>query len=153
MIKYYATFYSPGTLFSETSTKELEGKDEQSRIVEAATIAKTINERYGAKPYGFSIYSQEEYEPIIQGNVKYKADPKEINRTGIYYITGEIRTAADILSGTDNSEYILRRNVEINNIKAIITNTNSYKFNGEFREKDVLIDWNGNVIDLGYNYV
>jgi hypothetical protein len=49
MRKHYVTFYSPGTFVSESSTLSIEDWD----TAKAVEMAKNIQERHGAKPYGF----------------------------------------------------------------------------------------------------
>lgn len=147
-IKYTVTFYSPGTFFSETTEKDIKLWD----VVKALELAKDVEERYSAKPYGFSFTTYETYGPIVEDGVEFKADQKKLESSGIYYITGKVESAKEILSRTDSDERILRSNIECNNIKAIVTNTNSWKFTGEFRKGDFVVDWDGNILDSGINY-
>lgn len=49
MQQHFVTFYSPGTLVSETSSQPIDAWD----IEEARRRADSVSERYGATPYGF----------------------------------------------------------------------------------------------------
>lgn len=49
MRKHFVKFFSPGTLYSETTVRSIESWDTK----QAAQIARGIKERYGSKPYGF----------------------------------------------------------------------------------------------------
>jgi len=49
MKKNFVTFYSPGTFVSEETTKDIDSWN----IQEAESMAESIKERHGAKPYGF----------------------------------------------------------------------------------------------------
>jgi hypothetical protein len=78
-----------------------------------------------------------------------KVEAKALRRSGIYFITGTIQTAEEVLAGTDPKEEILRSNVRANKIPAIIINTNSYRATMPFEADSVLVDWEGNVLQKG----
>lgn len=129
MKKLYVEFYSPGTFVSEVTSKEIDSQD----IDKAIEMAHEIVERHGARPYGFRFVT---YELGVDDKIS-----KKIDQTGIFWLGGKLRTAEEILNGTDPNESILRSNVRINEHKMIIENTNSWKFTSVFDEdKDVLLD-------------
>jgi len=129
MKKHFVTFLSPGTFVSEQSTKPISSWD----VAKAKKMAHSITERYNATPYGFYFSTRERKASDL--------DSKETKRSGIHYLGGKILTAKQVLAGKDPKEKILRSNVEINKIKRIIVNDNSWRFTAEFRDDDVLLDW------------
>jgi len=142
---HYAEFLSPGTFISECSEVKLSAWD----VKEAVEKAKGIKERYGATPYGFRFLTRLEAGPVKAGKTRLKVEAKDLRRSGIHFITGEIRTAAQVLAGKGKDEEILRFNVKANKLPAIIVNRNSYLATMEFQKDSVLVDWEGNVLQKG----
>ena len=142
----YVIFLSPGTFVSETSKKEIDGWD----IKEALKISKKITERHNAKPYGFRFEQYKSLPPVKSDGETFNVEQKFVKSSGTYYITGKILNLGDIPDTKENE--ILRSNMRCSKIKAVIENKNSYKFTGEFGDKDTLVDWNGNILDKGSNY-
>jgi hypothetical protein len=128
MEKHFVTFFSPGTFVPETTTKPIDKWDPDK----AVEIARSITERHSAKPYGFQFSTR--------GRSDKDLDSKVTKQSPIYYLGGKVRTAAEVLAGTDPKEKILRSNVEYNGIKKVITNDNSWRFVGAFNDGDVLLD-------------
>jgi len=52
-IKDQVTFYSPGTLFSEGTIRDIDIRDPEHCLKLACKMAKSIIERHSSKPYGF----------------------------------------------------------------------------------------------------
>jgi hypothetical protein len=130
MIKHFVTFYSPGTLFSENTKKEIKSWD----IELAKKMAHKITERYGATPYGFQFTT-------CEGGGDNWA-PKEIAKSPMYFLGGKVETLAEVKARATENDRILISNMECNHYKKIITNTNSYKSTLPFDDKkDVLLDW------------
>jgi len=123
----FISFLSPGTLVSEESTFELNKGLDLKKVVKQA---EKITERHGAKPYGFR---------IIDGNHKVLS--------GIYWLTGTVLLYANLPNRHDMS--VLRDNMRINKKPIAIVNFNSYRFTYWFDERDVVIDWDGNVVRRG----
>lgn len=143
--KHYAEFFSPGTLFAETSVLPMETEDPK----EAVAKWRNISERYGAKPYAFQLFTNLEHDDVDG----FKCRPKEIRRSGYYFLGGTIRTAAEVLAGTDEKESILRSNVRCNEISAVVTNTNSYRSTQPFRKDDLVVHPDtGDVLFHGSDY-
>jgi len=128
MKKHFVTFYSPGTLFSETSEKPIDSWD----VERACKMAEQIKERHGATPYGFR-FSTRERKPN-------ELDSKVTKTSGMYYLGGVVRTAEEVLAGTSHDENILRSNVRNNGYKKIIENSNSWKFTAPLEEGDVVLE-------------
>jgi len=143
---HYVEFFSPGTFMSESTRKKI---DAWSPTL-ACSLAKKIKERHGATPYGFRFVTMLEAKPVeVEGGEKMDVLPKQVKNSGIYFITGTIRTAEEVLAGTDPEENILRSNVRCNNIPAVIENCNSYKSTMPFEKQDLLVDWDGNILRQG----
>lgn len=123
----FAVFYSPGTFFSESNSIEIKGKIDLKALCKQA---KSIVQRYNATPYGFMIQD---------GNGE--------TLSGMYYITGELIFFHNVPDDSSNS--IFMSNMRSNNMPIAIENKNSYKFIGSFNEKDVIVDWEGNIIKRG----
>jgi hypothetical protein len=122
----YATFYSPGTLFPESSSFEVETQD----IEWAVNKAKEIKERHNAKPHSFR---------FEDGNRK--------PLSGFYFLTGSLKTYDDIPD--DDDHHILRSNMLSGETAICIENCNSFRFTGNFRKEDVILDWEGNITRRG----
>jgi hypothetical protein len=88
---------------------------------------------------------------IVDGELL-KVEPKKVESSGIYYLTGTVRSAQDVLNGTDEEENILRNNIESRGFNAIVQNRNSYLSTFPFYPEDKVVNWNGEIIDDGQNY-
>lgn len=127
--QHFVTFYSPGTFFDEQTTESVRSWD----VKAAAKMAHGIMERYSATPFGFRF--------TTRGRTGRALDSKEIARSPMYYLGGNIRTAEQVLAGTDPKEEILRSNVRNNGIKRVIVNDNSWRHTGALQDDDVVLDW------------
>jgi hypothetical protein len=142
----YVTFYSPGTLFSESTRVKITARD---TIKSIAKRAAKIKERYGATPYAFDIETVSEGSVKVGGK-KYRADPKMLARTGMHFLTGKVLTLKDI---PDTQEFnILRSNMKCNGWKAVVENTNSYRATLPFEKEDVVVDWDGKIVARGSDF-
>src|SRR5580765_847001 len=102
MQQNFVTFYSPGTLFPEETTKPIDSWD----VDKAIEMARTITERHSAKPYGFRF--------ITRGRGERDLDSKVTNTSGVYYLGGKVLTLADVEARNDPKEEILRNNMRFN---------------------------------------
>lgn len=118
----YIVFMSPGSFVSESDTKKIKTKD----IKIAVSMVKAIRQR----PYGFY------YE---DGNGKQKGP--------FYYITGTLQRYEEIPNTREFD--ILKSNMRCNEWPIVIENRNSYRITRPFGEKDVVIDWDGNITIKG----
>jgi len=142
--KHYVTFYSPGTLFSEESSREIA---EWSPAV-ACKMARQIQERHGAKPYGFRFVTRLVSEPIDDGEGgKLEVRPKEVAKSGLFFITGRLLKLDDIPETPETS--ILRDNMRCNDHPIVCENCNSWKSVLPFNRDDVLLDAAGKVLVKG----
>lgn len=126
MEKHTVTFMSPGTFVSETTKKSIDSWD----VEKAKEMARTISERHGAKPFGFK------FETWSHDSIRLAESP-------MYYLGGQVRTYEMVLLMNLPGEEILRDNMRYNDIKRVITNTNSYKSVLPLNDDDIVIeDWN-----------
>lgn len=134
--KHYAVFFSPGTFVSETNEKPVKSWD-----TEAVTpLWQGIEQRHGAKPYGFRFETRLEAEAIPDGRGgTLRVEPKTTASSGMHYIGGDLQTYADIVKANLPGEEILRSNMRCNEIPVILVNTNSYKFTAAFGEEDCVV--------------
>lgn len=129
MQKHYVVFYSPGTLFSETSSYEIDSWD----VDKAVEMSKNVSERYNARPYGFKF--------VTRSRSDNELDSKQAASSNMYYLGGTVRTREEVLAGTDPKESILRSNVKYDtDVIKILVNTNSYMFTTGLYEGDVVLD-------------
>lgn len=131
MKKHYVTFFSPGTFFSEHTTKEIDKWD----VKKAMKMADNIVERYSATPYGFRF--------TTRGRTADDFDSKELARSNMYYLGGRIETLEEVEARNDPKEEILRSNMRCNKWDKIIVNENSWRMVQPFEEEkgDVLLEY------------
>jgi hypothetical protein len=142
--KTTVTFISPGTFVAESTTKGIESRD----IKKAVAMAAEITERYNAKPYAFYFSTVIEHPPIDDGDGgTLTVNSKELETTGMYFLTGEIETYDDVIARNDPKENILRSNMEQTPI--VVVNKNSFKSTTPFHENDFIVDLEGNIIAHG----
>lgn len=148
--KHFVTFYSPGTLMAETTTREIG----EWNPMQACRMAKDVVERYGARPFGFVFVTKLCAEDVPDGRGgTLRVEPKEIRRSGMHHLGGTIATLADVETRNDPRESILRSNMRGNRIPAVVENCNSYKSVHPFEANDVLLDPDtGKVLARGSDY-
>ncbi len=139
-------FLSPGTFMSEATSKAIREWDS----VEAVAMSKGIEERHGATPYGFRFKTYITHDPIPDGHGDFlKVEPKVVAKSGIYYITGTIRSIEQVVADDIADEMILRSNMLCNHVAYIICNTNSYRTTMEFEAEDYVVDLDGKIVARG----
>lgn len=144
--KHYVVFFSPGTFVSEQTEKEIDTPD----IRVAVEMAKSITERYGAKPYGFQFVLRKTHPPLDDGeNGKLEVLSKEIRRSGTYFIGGRLRFLDEIERENDQNERHISDNMRLNDYPIVIENVNSWKSTMPFQEEDVLLTSDGLIQVLG----
>jgi len=129
MKQNFVTFLSPGSFVHEQSTKPIDAWDTDK----AMEMARGITERYNATPFAFYFTTRERGPNDLDSVVS--------DRSCTYYLGGTIRTAEEVMAGTDPDEKILRSNVQGNGIKRIVVNTNSFKSTHVLEDGDVVLDF------------
>lgn len=146
MRKHRVTFYSPGTLFSESSSYDIDSWD----IAKAISLSEKVTERYGAKPYGFVFATYLTAPEVSDGEGgTLKVEPKRIAESGIHFLGGKLETYDDVVARDNSDESILRSNMRGNSMWIVCINTNSYRSTLPFNEEDKLLDSRGNVLESG----
>lgn len=144
--KHYVTFLSPGTLFSESSTKEIDSWDTKK----AVEMAEKILERYNAKPYGFRFSTYKTHEPVSDGEGgTLEVRPKLTKESGLYFLGGKLETYDDVVRRNSDKEQILRDNMRFNDIWIVCINDNSWRATMPFEESSAIVDARGAIIEKG----
>jgi hypothetical protein len=125
----FVTFYSPGTIVAETTTKPIPAWDIQT----AKAMARTIKERHGAAPYGFQF--------ITRRRTEQELDSRAMETSPMYFLGGTIETLDQVKARATAADRTLVANMEGNHYDRIITNTNSYRWTQPLRETDIVLDW------------
>lgn len=147
--EHRVTFYSPGMMFSEQTTKPIGEWDARM----AVGMAEEIVERHGAKPYAFRFSTEVVSDPVDDGEGgTMDVQPKEVATSGLHHLGGTVETLAQVVARNDPKESILRSNMEGNRIPAVVVNINSYKSVHPFEGDDVLLDAAGSIVDRASNY-
>jgi hypothetical protein len=131
---HYVVYRSPGTLFSEESQRRVESWD----VVKATQMAREITERHGAKPYAFLFKTMLEALPVEADGEKLNVEPKEIDRSPLHHLGGEVVRYDDVADIKQNS--ILRDNMRCNGYPLVIQTRHSYLSTQPFGEKDLVVN-------------
>ena len=146
MRKHQVTFYSPGTLFSESSTFDIESWDP----VKAVAMSETIKERYNAKPYGFVFSTLLVHDDVPDGEGGLlHVESKTVKKSGVHFLGGRLETYDDVVSRKDPKEDILQSNMRCNEDWIVCINTNSYRSTMPFNEDDCIVDATGKIVERG----
>lgn len=124
MRKHFVTFFSPGTFVAETSEKPISGW----RVAEALGMVSKIEERYGARPYGFQFSTRARGPRDL--------DSKVVRRSHMYYLP-HCRVIA--LKDVPTKEEILRSNMKNNGWDRVVQTTKGWAWSQPFNETDVLL--------------
>jgi hypothetical protein len=142
--KHFVEFLSPGSFYSESSTREVPSWD----IAIAVEMANGIQERHNAKPYGFRFNTKLVAEPIPDGmGGTMHVAPKEIAKSEIHFLGGRLIRYDDIPDNRENS--ILRSNMRCNRWPYVIENNNSWRHTMQFEEGMCIVDADGSVRTRG----
>ena len=129
MKKHFVVFMSPGTLFHETTSKEIDSWD----VEKAKQMATGISERYGATPFGFYFTTRSRGAKDL--------DAKVTATSPTYFLGGKVETLEEVKARATKEDSILIGNMECNGWNRIITNTNSWKVTQPLKDEDVVLDW------------
>jgi len=147
MKKHYVWFYSPGTFYDEIDSKPIETFGDVQTAVE---MSKNIDQRYGAKPYGFRFVTMLKMDPVRDqetGEIL-EVQSKKIKETGTYFINGRLRKYDEVVADNDPKESILRNNRR-SRCPIVVETRNSYRHTAPFREEDFVINELGGVVARG----
>jgi len=128
MKQHFVTFYSPGTFVDEETTKPIKSWHIQT----AAKMARSITERYGARPHSFQFSTRERNDADL--------DSKQTAESGRYYLGGRIETIDDVRARNDPKDRILLLNMESNKWDRIIVNDNSWRSTKPLMPTDTILD-------------
>ena len=146
MRRHRVTFYSPGTFVSELSELPIDSWDTKT----AVEMSKSIIERYNARPFAFVFSTVVTVDPVPDGEGgTLDVLPREVERSGYYFLGGRIESYSDVLARNDPKESILRSNMRGNGMWFVVVNDNSFRSTMPFDKKDCVVDANGVVVERG----
>lgn len=128
MIKHFVTFMSPGTMVSESTTKDID----EWNVDKAVVMSKEIKERHGSLPYGFQFTTRERGEDDFNSH--------ESDRSNMYFLGGDILTLEDVISRKDKKDRILISNMKSNKWDRVIVNNNSWMITLPLEDNAVVLD-------------
>ena len=128
MHKHFVTFYSPGTIMTETTERSIDTWN----ITKAMALAKSILERHGAWPYGFRF--------TTRARTTKKLDSKVVNTSACHFINCRLRTRAQVDKDNLPDEEILRANLHQNKITHIAQTIMGWRSSLPLRPGDTI--WN-----------
>lgn len=144
--KHFVRFLSPGTFFDEQSERSIADWD----IKAAIGLSETIEERYGAKPYGFVFETRLIAEDIDDGyGGKMRVEPKTIKKSGVHFINGKLKTLDQLEAAAVEKEEILRTNMRMNDWPIAVFTVNRYTSCHPFEEKDCVVNLKGEIVERG----
>lgn len=142
--KHFVVFSSPGTLYSENTSKPIKAWDTKLAI----KMSEKIEERYGATPFGFHFETRRVSEPIDDGDGgTLTVKSKLLKESGYYYIKGRLRMVDEVRE--EDKDFILLSNMECNDWPIVVETTNRYKATHPFEKGDFVVDGEGNIIERG----
>jgi hypothetical protein len=143
--RHFITFYSPGTLFSETTSKPIDDWDTRKAVAMAADIT----ERHGSTPYGFRFETRAcapDTDDGAGGTIH--GAQKVMGASPMHFINGQVETLAQVKARNTGGEDILISNMEGNGWDRVITTRNGYKSTQPFTDGAVNVDVDGNVLEV-----
>lgn len=127
MIKHYVTFLSPGTLVSESSTREIDSWD----IEKAVKMSKGIVERHESRPYCFYFTTRERTDEDF--------DSKETKRSEKYYLGGTVKTLDDIVKENDSKNETLLLNMRSNGWDRVVETNSPWNWTSPLEPGDIVL--------------
>lgn len=142
----FVVFESPGTLFSESTSKPIARRDPALALRMSAEIV----ERYNARPYAFRFETRITADPVPDGEGgTLRVEPRTVDHSGRYFIGGRVETFNEVEARADASESILLGNMRCNRMWFIWRSTSGYRSTMEFAERDVMIGGAGEIVERG----
>jgi hypothetical protein len=126
MKKRYVTFYSPGTMVAEQTTKLIASWD----VKKALKMLPEIEERYGAKPYGFRFTTKKRGIRDME--------PHVIDTSVMYYVNCVVQTLEDVET-EHGKNAILAQNMRTNGWDRIVTTEKGWAWSQPLDEHDVVL--------------
>ena len=127
MEAHFVTFYSPGTIVAETTTKPIPSWD----VDLAVAMASDIRERHGARAYGFRFSTRARSNEEL--------DSKQVAQSPMHYIGGRVETLAEVESRNAPDEETLRWNMRTNKYDRIWIATEGWSWTQPLGDDDVVI--------------
>ena len=127
MKKDFVTFYSPGTFVAEMTTRQVPSWN----IPKALKLMEDVKERHGAVPYGFRFTTKK------RGLRDF--EPKEIARSGMYYVNCRVQTLSELEKRCEPSESTLLENMRRNGWDTIVTSKTGWAWSQPLRKDDVVL--------------
>lgn len=128
---HFVTFYSPGTFVAEQTRKPVESWD----VAAAFAMSKEIEERHGARPFGFQFSTNSRGDANL--------DSKEVARSPMHFIKGTVRTLAEVEREANPGERTLLANMRGNGWDKVVTTKNGYTWTQPLKPEDVVLDAEG----------
>ncbi len=122
----FVRFFSPGTFVAESTTKEIASWN----VTKALEMMADIEERYGARPYGFQFFTKKRGWRDFE--------PKEVKRSGMYYVNCKVQTVEDI-EAEGPASAILLQNMKANGWDKVVSSTKGWSWTQPLREGDTLL--------------
>lgn len=126
---HFVTFFSPGTIVAETTTKPVLAWD----VEEVMAMARQTIQRHNARPYAFQFSTRSREDDEL--------DSKEVARSPLYYLGGKVETLAQVKARATDKDRILVSNMECNKWDRIITNDNSWRWVQPLNDTDIVLDF------------
>lgn len=126
VVRHFVTFLSPGTFVAEDTSKPIGSWD----VLQACAMARDIQERYGAKPYGFYF--------TTRAREAGELDSRRVATSGTYYLRGRIMTLEDVLREMPD-EKILAENMRCNGFDRVVVTHTPYRWTQPLRNGDVVL--------------
>lgn len=129
MQQHFVTFYSPGSIVAETTSKIIDSWD----VNQALAMIDEIFKRPNSKPYGFRFSTRSRADDEL--------DSKVTDTSPMYYLGGTVETLEEVKARGKRSDRKLINNMEWNGWPRIITNCNSWKITQPLRDDDIVLDY------------
>ena len=123
----YVTFYSPGTMVAEHRTVEIASWN----VTKALEMMPDIEERHGARPYGFMFMTKK------RGFRDF--EPKVIKRSGMYYVNCRVETLEEIESRSEPREATLLQNMKSNGWDKVVSPRKGWAWSQPLQDGDTVL--------------